>query len=284
MPGVTPRGGSAPGPPSSSVLPGDWELRFLSLAQNIKVGQAMGDRSESSEATGETFSAVLSKWDRRWFRHGVSGRRGLLVPCSHGPGFAHTSGRKPLASNRERSIRERGFEVPLLLRRMPASLAQGHLRTASLVNSRRGRKDSVPSSLPRASPSPETSPATWDSSFGTAEMGQASSSSRRHARPPRCPRGHSAAPLAEQEAGRGPHTVFQKEPADTGGRGVGCARGGRQEKPPEARERGRGQEGLRAAAGNQRSVLRGRGLARVCHFEPPARLLRFVPAAPADGT
>lgn len=152
----------------------------------------------------------------------------------------------------------------------PASLAQGHLRTASLVNSHRGRKDSVPSSLPRASPSPETSPATWDSFFGTAEKGQASSSYRRHARPPRCPRGHSAAPLAEQEAGRGPHTVFQKEPADTGGRGVGSARGGRQEKPPEARERGRGQEGLRAAAGNQRSVLRGRGPARVCHFEPPA--------------
>lgn len=271
-------------PRPQSVLPGDWELRFLSLAQNIKVGQAVGDRSESSEATGEAFSAVLSKWDRRWFRHGVSGRRGLLVPCSHGPGFAHTSGRKPLTSNRERSIRERGFEVPLLLPRMPASLAQGHLRTASLVNSRRGRKDSVPSSLPRASPSPETSPATWDSSFGTAEKGQASSSFRRHARPPRCPRGHSAAPLAEQEAGRGPHAVFQKEPADTGGRGVGSARGGRQEKPPEARERGRGQEGLRAAAGNQRSVLRGRGPARVCHFEPPARLLHFVPAAPADGT
>lgn len=158
-------------PRPQSVLPGDWELRFLSLAQNIKVGQAVGDRSESSEATGETFSAVLSKWDRRWFRHGVSGRRGLLVPCSHGPGFAHTSGRKPLASNRERSIRERGFEVPRLLPRMPASLAQGHLRTASLVNSRRGRKDSVPSSLPRVSPSPETSPATWDSFFGTAEKG-----------------------------------------------------------------------------------------------------------------
>lgn len=268
-PGVTPQGGSAPGPPSSSVLPGDWELRFLSLAQNIKVGQAVGDRSESSKATGETFSAVLSKWDRRWFRHGVSGRRGLLVPCSHGPGFAHTSGRKPLASNRERSIRERGFEVPLLLPRMPASLAQGHLRTASLVNSRRGRKDSVPSSLPRASPSPETSHTTWDLFFGTAEMGQASSSFRRHARPPRCPRGHSAAPLAEQEAGHGPHTVFQKEPADTGGRGDGSARGGgaRRSRQKPGREAGdrrvseppQGTNGLSSAAGGRRvSVISSR--------------------------
>lgn len=244
----------------------------------------MGDRSESSEATGETFSAVLSKWDRRWFRHGVSGRRGLLVPCSHGPGFAHTSGRKPLASHRERSIRERGSEVPLLLPRMPASLAQGHLRTASLVNSRRGRKDSVPSSLPRASPSPETSPATWDSFFGTAEKGPGQQQFQETRSPATVP----ARPLgrAPRRAGSWPRTSHRL-PERAGrhrGRGGGSARGGRQEKPPEARERGRGQEGLRAAAGNQRSVLRGRGPARVCHFEPPARLLHFVPAAPADGT